>query len=410
MLTLNNMQPQQFTKPFYIFFLVIPAGISIGFVTVTLPYLLTKNGFTVAEASTIVAIGASAHLWRFLWGPIADLTLSLRKWFWIGTSLSSIALLILCFTPFTKNGAVLLTSVVFISQVAATFILLPVGGFMAHRIENLQKGRAAGWYQAGNLGGVGLGGGAGLWLATHYSIPIAGIALVAGSLLFSFVIQLIADVQSNKDNTIVQEVKTMGASIVSMIKIPIALFVIIMITMPIGTGALANIWSAVATDWKTDGDTVALVTGITSGLVSAIGCIAGGVIADRWGVWVAYLGSGIVCALVNIVMALFPYQPIVYIIGVLAYAFGTGLIYAAFSAVILFAIGKKAAATKYSMLSSLGNVPVVFMTVVNGWVHDKYNSKYMLLVEAAIGILFIIICAIVLQRMFAKKQILASID
>ena len=109
-------------------------------------------------------------------------------------------------------------------------------------------------------------------------------------------------------------------------------------------------------------------------------------------------------------MALFPYQPMVYIIGVLVYAFGTGLVYAAFSAVVLFAIGKKAAATKYSMLSSLGNVPVVFMTVINGWVHDKYNSKYMLLAEAAIGILFIIICAIVLQRMFAKKQILASID
>ena len=47
----------------------------------------------------------------------------------------------------------------FISQVAATFILLPVGSFMANRIEEGHKGRAAGWYQAGNLGGMGLGGG-----------------------------------------------------------------------------------------------------------------------------------------------------------------------------------------------------------------------------------------------------------
>src|SRR5579864_3751125 len=40
-----------YTRPLYILFLVLPAGISFGFATVTLPYLLTQNGFSVAHTA-----------------------------------------------------------------------------------------------------------------------------------------------------------------------------------------------------------------------------------------------------------------------------------------------------------------------------------------------------------------------
>ena len=94
----------------------------------------------------------------------------------------------------------------------------------------------------------------------------------------------------------------------------------------------------------------------------------------------------------------------------LAYTFGIGLINAAFSAVILFAIGKKNAATKFSLLASLGNLPVVYMTAFDGWTHDQYNSKYMLLTEAFLGILFITLLSIVLYRMNSKKLLVPLIN
>ncbi|MBK8403191.1 MAG: hypothetical protein IPL25_03600 [Saprospiraceae bacterium] len=128
---------------------------------------------------------------------------------------------------------------------------------------------------------------------------------------------LIKDIPHNKEKTILHEIKEMGTGILEMIKIPIALFVIILIIMPIGTGAAANLWSAIAEDWKTDADTVVLVTGILSGLISALGCVAGGFVADKWGVWISYLGGGAVCALVTFIMALLPMEPAVYVGGVL---------------------------------------------------------------------------------------------
>ncbi len=43
----------------------------------------------------------------------------------------------------------------------------------------------------------------------------------------------------------------------------------------------------------------------------------------------------------------------------------------------LFAIGRGAASTKYAALSSLGNVPVVYMTALDGWVQGlaEDNSR-----------------------------------
>ena len=388
---------------------MMPVGIGQGFAFVTLPYLLTHHGFSVVQTAGIVAVGASASLFRFVLGPVVDVSLSLRKWYWISLVAIISTILLLCVTPFTVKGIVLLTSIVFLSQVAINIMILPVGAFMAKCIAENQKGKASGWYQAGSLAGVGIGGGSGLWLAEHYNASVAGIALSVACIAFAMIVLTIKDVDHQKGKTLAQEFSGLAKDLLSMIKIPVTLFAIALILMPIGTGAMSNLWSAIADDWKADADTVALVTGILSGLVSALGCVFGGYIADRKGIWFAYLGSGVACSLVTIIMAVMPMQSSVYIGGVLFYAFTTGMIYAAFTAVVLFAIGKNHAATKFSLMGSLGNVAVVYMTSFNGWMHDQYNSKWMLSVEAIVGIVFVIIFAILVKGM-QKRQLIPIVN
>ena len=88
------------TAPITFFFLVLPYGISSGFVSITLSFALVRAGFSVALAASIVAVGVSANLWRFLWGPVADLTLTARRWYFIGLGTAAITLLILGLIPF----------------------------------------------------------------------------------------------------------------------------------------------------------------------------------------------------------------------------------------------------------------------------------------------------------------------
>lgn len=370
---------------------------SSGFVSIALPFILTRSGFSVALAASIVAIGVSSNLWRFLWGPVADLTLTARRWYLIGLGTAAGTLSIVALVPLHPGAAGFLMIVVFISQVASTLIVLPVGGLMAHTVSDEAKGRAAGWYQAGNLGGNGLGGGAGIWLATHFSKEVAGGSLALAMMASAAALFFVSDVRIATNERVLERLGILWRDLRDMARAAIPLFSIFLVMSPIGAGAMNNVWSAVAADWRASPDTVALVTGILNGVVSAVGCVAGGWMADRLGRWWAYFGSGAVIALVALLMAVAARTPAAFAAGVLAYAFCGGVAYAAFSAVVLFAIGRGAASTKYATLSSLGNIPVVYMTALDGWVHDRFSTAWMLAVDAMAGVIFIIVALAVLQ-------------
>src|ERR1700687_2653110 len=108
------MRDSHSTSPLTFFFLVLPMGISAGYVGVTMPFILTRAGFSVGAAAAIVAVGLSANIWRFLWGPIADLTLSLRKWYWIGLGTCAATLFLLSLIPIRQDRVAGLTTMVLI--------------------------------------------------------------------------------------------------------------------------------------------------------------------------------------------------------------------------------------------------------------------------------------------------------
>lgn len=390
-------------NPVTFLFLVLPSGISQGFITVSLPFILTQNGFSVATAASITALGISSNIWRFMLAPMTDLSLSLHKWYVTGNILCASTLLMLCFIPLETSLIGVLTVFVFISQVAANLIVVPVGGFMAKTISEDMKGRAGGWYQAGNLGGEGLGGGAGIWLSSHYSYQTAlivlSIAIIACSLALFFVPQVYAE----KNILIKERFRMIIVDVRSLLRSPVAIFTMVVILLPIGIGAASNLWSSVATDWHVKADTIALVTGTLSAVACVIGSVAGGWIADKSGRWLAYFGAGTLMAAVTLVMTFYSYKPETYIIGVLSYAFTFGLANAAFSAIVLHAIGKGMASTKYALLSSLGNVPFPYMTLFDGWLHDAYGIKMMLLGETFMGIGFVVIACLVLVKLRLKN-------
>lgn len=400
---------QESTSPLTIFFLVLPYGISGGFTSITLPFVLTQAGFPVGLTAWIVAVGISSNIWRFLWGPVADLTLTPRRWYLIGVGTGAVTLLMVGLMPLRQEVAGALTTIVFISQVAASLVVLPIGGLMAHTVADAQKGRAAGWFQAGNLLGVGLGGGAGVWLASHASNAIAGAVLAVAMLACALALVFVPATRPPMgDGSLARRFRAIGTDFRELLRSPIALLAIVLVSSPVGSGAAAGLWPAVATEWRAGADTVALVTGVLGGVASAIGCLIGGWVADRVGRWWSYFGAGILMAATTAVMALLPRTQDVFTAGVLVYAVTTGMSYAAFSAVLLHVIGRGAAATKYATLSSLGNLPVSYMTALDGWVHDRAGSGGMLYAESVLGagstVLFILALGRIRARPATAKE------
>jgi MFS transporter, PAT family, beta-lactamase induction signal transducer AmpG len=171
--------------------------------------------------------------------------------------------------------------------------------------------------------------------------------------------------------------------------------------LPIGSGAASNLWAAVADVWHASADTVALVTGVVGGLVSAFGCIVGGYICDRMDRKRSYVLYGLLQAACAVAMALAPRTEVMYIVFTTGYAFITGLTYAGFSAVVLEAIGLGAAATKYNVFASLSNMPIAYMTVIEGWAQTRWGVGAMLHAEAVFalaGVLVFMMASVMTAR------------
>ena len=209
----NPARADGLTAPVTFLFLLLPYGVSNGVISITLPFVLTRAGFSVATAASIVAIGVSANIWQFLGGPIVDLTLTRKRWYLIGLGACAGTLLLLGIFPLRQETVGILTAMVFVSQVAATFVILPVGGLMAYTVADEAKGRASGFYQAGNLGGAGLGGGAGVWLVSHFSFGIAAAVLSAAMLLAAIALIFVPDIGNVSAERLSDRLRLIGSDL-----------------------------------------------------------------------------------------------------------------------------------------------------------------------------------------------------
>jgi MFS family permease len=136
---------------------------------------------------------------------------------------------------------------------------------------------------------------------------------------------------------------------------------------PVGTCALTNLFSAMAGDYSASDHQVELVNGLVGGIVSAVGCVIGGYITDRMNRRVAYCVSGGVTASVAFAMALLPKTPLMYLLGCMAYAFATGVAYAAFAGMVLEMVSHgQAVTTKYTLFVAASNQAINYVTYLDG--------------------------------------------
>jgi len=379
--------------PVVFLILILPFGVMSGYLTVAVVYLLTQAGVGIEQSAELVALSYVPHTWKFLWAPIADTTLTRKRWYVFSALVTAVGIYVTGAVPADESSLPLLTAVVLISNLAVTFLAMAVESLMAYDAPDNAKGRAGGWFQAGNLGGMGLGGGAGLWMTQNVPPPwIGSAALGATCLLCCAALMFVAEPPSTlRLETYRKTIMGLLKDLWQVARSRRGFLGLLICFLPIGTGAASNLWSAVAGDWKASADTVALVTGALGGLVSAAGCLAGGYACDHMDRKAAYALYGILQALCAVAMALSPRTEIMYVVFTLAYAFIMGLTYAGFSAVVLEAIGRGAAATKYSLFASLSNMPIGYMTAVDGWAGARWGPAGLLHTEAAIAMVAVLL-------------------
>jgi len=397
------MMPVRRIHPSVFLVLIVPFGAMGGYLSVAIGYQLTQAGVGVEEVAALIAASYIPQTWKFLWAPVADMTLSRKTWYLLAGLVSALGIFVTGAVPADAASLPLLYAAVLISSVASTFLAMASESLMVYNTPPELQGRAGGWFQAGNLGGNGLGGGAGLWLAQTLPEPWMAAAVIAVACAMCCAALWFVPEPPPLPRTghygrmLVEVLKDLW----QVVRARAGILALLICFLPIGSGAASNLWAAVADDWHASANTVALATGVFSGIVSALGCIVGGYGADRMDRKTAYALYGLLMALSTVAMAVAPRTETMYVVFTLIYAFIQGLTYAGFTAVVLETIGLGAAATKYNLYASLSNMPIAYMTLVDGWAHTRWGAAGLLNVEAAFGILGIIVfmaVAMVLPR------------
>jgi PAT family beta-lactamase induction signal transducer AmpG len=388
----------------------LPEGSSQGFVTVTLGYVLTHHGFSVAAVAGLVSLYLLPSSWKFLFGPILDMSLTPRLWYLLATGSQALVMLAFALTPLTPQMAPLIAVLTFLLAVGSNTGGTAKIAVVGVTIPQARRGAYAGWLQAGNLGGMGLGGGAGLWLATH----AGGSSVASGALAAAFVlcalpmlwVRIPAGATSER---LTVQATELGRGLLRLARTRTGGLAMVAVVLPLGLGAAAGLLPAVAGDWKASATLVAVVTGMAGGLVAVPGCIAGGYLCGRFAPRTMLMASGVICAVGEAGMAFAPHTPAMFAAFVLGNNLLLGASWAAVSAVMYEALPLRGAATVGSVLASLTNVPVVAITALVGLVQVRGGSSAMLTTEAGLAVAAVAAYSLLAWLWRPAPQMLATV-
>lgn len=362
--------------------LVMPFGLAVGYAQVAVPFLLKQRGLDVATIATVSAVSSWPHGWKFLWAPALDAGWRRRSWFLASVALTAVALSATNFIvpdPARSAGPIsmltLYALVLAIAQGAVATSSAAVDTLMAITLPNEKKGAAAGWSMAGNLGGTGVGGALALWLAQHLS-PMATSAILSAFCALCGLPALLLHEDPPEKHPLGRAMVHLVKDVWATIKSRPGWTGILICLSPVGTGAATQLFSAVAGDYGAGETHVELVNGVLGGLVGAVGCLLGGVLADRMNRRLCYVLAGALTALTAVGMALAPATPAGFTAGCLAYQFANGIAYAAFAAFVLEMVGHGAGVTtKYALFVGCSNQAISYVTWADGKGYDLGASR-----------------------------------
>ncbi|HEY3800130.1 MAG TPA: hypothetical protein VGL58_17415 [Caulobacteraceae bacterium] len=386
-MTISTTAPARSVRPWLFFILYLPFGGSGGFMAGALEYFYSKAGVSTAALGAVLSIALLPSVLKVFWAPLVDVTLTTKRWFVLSMAVMIPGLAATALLPPGTASLPALTALALLVSVSGSTGAMAAESLMAHGTAPEARGAAGGWSQAGNVGGSGLGGGAGLWLAAHlHSLALSGLVVSGSFVVFAAAILLApASTRFTSHPSYLAMLKAVAGDCWQACRSRPGLLTLLLFVLPLGSGGEAYINSAIAKEWHVGADLLAGINWVV-GLATVVAAVGGGLLCDRMDRKTAYVLFGVIGGLVAGATALAPRTPEVFVVFVFAYSAALGLSYAAFSATTLEAIGAGAAATKYNLFACISNIPVFIMPALDGWADTRWNGGAVMWTEFAVAL------------------------
>jgi PAT family beta-lactamase induction signal transducer AmpG len=366
-------------------FLIAPdAVIAVGLIDGGLSYLLRDEGVNPARAASIVALLTLPHAIYFLWGPVTDFFIRRRTWLLLATAVSAITLLLAFHQPrlSSTRGIALL----FITACIAVMVPAACGGMMGNLHSEVSRRRAGSFYQSGSLTFAAIATFLVVSCSGRFSLFELGCmiaALVALPALSAFAMPAEPVLSGSTRETTHRIWREFKATFLRWEAVPYVLLV----TFPMCSGGMLGLLPELARDYGVSGSGVAWINGVAGALLTTLGALAVSLIPVRVRASVAFLIAGLANAASLAILAIGPLQPMVYYTSTVLFLFTIGACYALFTGVSLEFLGSsgKSGSSRYAIINSLGNLPVAYMSWLDGRGYAHWGPRGMPAADAVLS-------------------------
>jgi PAT family beta-lactamase induction signal transducer AmpG len=397
---LNLSTPKD--RPWLFSLFIAPmAVLSNGIISGVLSYLLRQQGVGIGRSSQIISLLILPQAIYFLWSPITDFWIKRRTWLIVGAVAAALTMAAAFHGRRLDSPAAV--TLMFLSACFGQLIVASCGGIMGTLRSEVSRRRASSAYQAGSLAFGALGVFVLARLAERMGMGPLG--WIAAALIALPAFAAVAAPEQRQEQG--QGIKETFARIWTELKetffrwraVPYTLLML----FPMASGALIGLLPGIAQDYHVSGQQMAWMNGIGGALLTATGSLAATLIPARIPASVAYLSVCLFNEILLVILWLGPLTPSTYFVGATLYLFTIGTCYAMFTAVVLEFLGHsgRSGSGRYSIINSLGNVPVAYMTALDGRGGQLWGARGLAGTDAVLGAIG---ATVLLAYFFTRKR------
>jgi PAT family beta-lactamase induction signal transducer AmpG len=377
--------PARRERSWHFSFLIAPeAVISVGLINGGLSYLLRDEGVDPARVASIIGLLTLPHVIYFLWGPITDFFICRRTWLLLAAAFSALMLLFAFHQP--RLSSTWGIALIFFAACIGVMVPAACGGMMGTLRSEVSRRRAGSFYQSGSLTFGAIATFLVVSCSGRFSLFAIGCMIAALVVLPAF-----AAFATPSEPVLNGSAGEIGLRIWSEFKSTFlrweAIPYTLLVTFPMCSGGMLGLLPELARDYGVSGSGVAWMNGVAGALLTTLGALAVSLIPVRVRASVAFLIAGLVNAASLAILAIGPLRPMVYYISTVLFLFTIGACYALFTGVSLEFLGSsgKSGSSRYAIINSLGNLPVAYMSWVDGRGYAHWGPRGMPAADAILS-------------------------
>jgi PAT family beta-lactamase induction signal transducer AmpG len=376
-------------------------GFSNGIILFVLPQLMAAEHVPEAKIATITAIGSSPGFWSVLFGPILDVRFSRR---WYASLLAALSGAAAATAFLSLHHLVMLQIAMVVCNASAILSGSALGGWLSNITPHEHKNLLSKWMNIALISGMGIIVAAGGELVQR--LPVISAALLMGGIVFLPTAIFLFMPAPGPDRRLAGEsFGQFNREIISLLRRREVVIVLLLFLSPCGTFVLTNLLGGLGADFHASARTVSLAGGAGAFIPGLLGCFLFPVVAKRLRLRSFYFANGIVGCLFTLSLVIMPHTSYTFALAVFGEFLFQAISFSIQIGIVFESIGPNnpLAATTFAFLTAATNIPVTYLTVIEGHAYSIAGITGTLLADAGIGITACIAAAILLARFSSPR-------